>query len=337
MTFYQPSQASLVRLLIWRFLVRHPLLQLILFFYDLTLLSTMPELSDNMIHGTIPNEFSDMPSLQSFAAFRRDKPGPRLTGPLPPFDNVPQMTLLLLQGNELKGSIPNNFLSASKVIESVSLSLNILTGNVPEPLAAIDGLALDLGGNQITDFPTAFCIKNTQGCAGFLCPPGSANEHGKALNSSSPCANCTVHDQDVFFGAIACAPSQREILMDLYHSLGGKDWHRNDFWGSTASVCDWYGVGCSQGQVISINLRANNLFGIPNPSVFYLRHLKTLWLYSNPISFSFENIGSAKKIGRSTTGFDKTPLLERDWGGNISNFLRWSVHEAPRHSSRGNS
>lgn len=237
-----------------------------------------------------------MPSLKSFAAFRVEKPGPRLSGPLPAFDNVPQMSLLSFQGNELYGTIPANFLSSSKAVKSISLGLNILTGTVPEGLGTVGSLKLGLEGNQIVDYPTTLCITNPQGCSGFLCPPGTANEHGKALSSSNPCLNCTKNDQNTFFGAIGCAPSQREILMDFYHSLAGKDWHRNDLWGSPASVCDWYGVGCHQGQVISINLRANNLYGIPKPSLFYLRHLKTLWLYSNPISFSFENIGSAKRL-----------------------------------------
>jgi hypothetical protein len=35
---------------------------------------------------------------------------------------------------------------------------------------------------------------------------------------------------------------------------------------------------------------------MPGPDLFYLRDLQILWLYSNPITFSFENIGSAKKL-----------------------------------------
>lgn len=70
----------------------------------------------------------------------------------------------------------------------------------------------------------------------------------------------------------------------------------NLFFSAAKDVCNWYGIGCSEGQVIEINLRGNNLVGVPNPDLFYLRELKILWLYSNPMSFSFDNIGSAKKL-----------------------------------------
>lgn len=74
------------------------------------------------------------------------------------------------------------------------------------------------------------------------------------------------------------------LTVIMYFHLASKD------------VCNWYGIGCSEGHIIEINLRGNNLVGVLNPDLFYLRELKILWLYSNPMSFSFENIGSAKKL-----------------------------------------
>lgn len=196
------------------------------------------DLSDNMMYGTIPGELSSMPALQSFAAFRLHKSGPRLTGSLPSFSQSPQLARLLLQGNELQGALPSDFVSASKSMGTISLSSNLLTGNVPEDLASITGLALELDGNRIGDFPIAFCKQNsaadTLGCPGFLCPPGTANSMGRALNSSFLCTNCTESGHAEFYGTTSCAPSQREILMDLFNSMGGPKWHRNDFWGSTA-------------------------------------------------------------------------------------------------------
>ena len=94
----------------------------------------------------------------------------------------------------------------------------------------------------------------------------------------------------------SAALSEREILLNLYNALNGDSWYRNDFWGSTASVCDWYGIGCIDGRVVEINLRGNNLVGLPGPDLFYLGDLQILWLYSNPINFNFENIGSAVKL-----------------------------------------
>eukprot|EP00980_Cylindrotheca_fusiformis_P002863 scaffold674_cov126-Cylindrotheca_fusiformis.AAC.2 len=257
-----------------------------------------------MFYGTLPSELSSIPSLQWFAAFRIQKPGPRLAGSLPSLNKWPQLNSLLLQGNEIQGTIPSDFLSSSMSVERISLSSNLLTGNVPEDLASITNLALELDGNRISDFPIAFCTKKSArddtagalGCAGFLCPPGTANSKGMALNATFPCMNCTGSGRSMFYGATSCAPSQREILMDLYNSLGGQGWHRSDFWGSSADVCNWYGIGCNAGHVVEINLRGNNLVGVPNPDLFYLRELKILWLYSNPMSFSFENIGNAKRL-----------------------------------------
>jgi Leucine-rich repeat (LRR) protein len=247
-----------------------------------------------------------MPSLQLFAAFRREKSGPRLSGSLPSFNRLPQLTDLYLQGNEIQGSIPNDFVSASQSVEIIRLSSNLLTGGVPEDLASIPKLSLELEGNQIEEFPKSFCEKKdwmsgaieAYGCVGFLCPPGTASPIGRATNESNACSNCTRQGVAPFYGSKSCdgPPNQREILVNLFYATVGDRWYRSDFWGSTADVCDWYGIACLGGQVVQINLRGNNLVGLPGPDLFYLEELQILWLYSNPIEFSFENIGTAKKL-----------------------------------------
>lgn len=259
-----------------------------------------------MLYGQIPSELNSVPSLQTLSVFRIAKPGPRLSGALPAFSGLPQLAKLLLHGNELQGSIPYNFVSASKSVALISLSSNLLTGNVPEDIGSIPSLTLELDGNQIEDFPFSFCQKKNWmggavgkfGCAAFLCPPGTASKMGKTLSEEVLCDNCTVPGDAPYYGSKSCAGSrsQREILMSFYHAVNGRSWYRNDFWGSTADVCDWYGIGCNGEHVVQINLRGNNLEGVPPPDLFFLRELKILWLYSNPISFSFENIESAKKL-----------------------------------------
>ena len=247
-----------------------------------------------------------MPTLEVFSAFRHFKSGPRLSGSLPSFGKAPQLRVLHLEGNEIQGPIPQDFVRSSQSVETIGLSSNYLTGDVPEDLGSISNLILELDGNQIESFPSSFCDRDDwmdgsimdYKCDGFLCPPGTSSPRGRAINSSNLCQSCESPGMAPFYGSISCdgRQTEREILVNLYHALKGDDWFRNDFWGSTTDICNWYGIGCLGGHVVIINLRGNNLQGLPGPDLFHLSELKILWLYSNPITFSFENIGSAKKL-----------------------------------------
>lgn len=246
-----------------------------------------------------------MPNLQVLSIFRQEKSGPRLFGTLPTLDKLPQLAELFLQGNEIQGRIPTVFLSASRSVRKIDLSSNLLTGEVPVDLL-ISGLTLLLADNYLDGFPTPFCEKEdwmngktgSFGCDAILCPPGTSSSIGRTVDDFTRCQNCTKPGVAPYYGSLTCdgPTSEREILVNFFYAVGGNFWFRNDFWGSTADICDWYGIGCIGGRVVEINLRANNLNGRPGPDLFNLRDLQILWLYSNPITFSFENIGSATKL-----------------------------------------
>ncbi len=247
-----------------------------------------------------------MPSLEVLALFRREKSGPRLSGSLPSLNKLPQLTDLYLQGNAIRGSIPEDFLSSSRSLEVVRLGSNMLTGKLPEGLGTVPMLSLEIEDNMINGFPEKFCEnKNWMegavdafGCDAILCSPGSASPLGRVTATTGVCTKCPREGAANFYGSTSCdgSRSEREILVNLFNTLKGNTWHHNDFWGSTADICDWYGIGCVEGHVAIINLSGNNLKGLPGPDLFSLPELRTLWLYSNPIEFSFENIGSAKKL-----------------------------------------
>lgn len=247
-----------------------------------------------------------MPSLQGFAAHREAKSGPSLSGPLPSFDKMPHLLYLYLEGNTLQGPLPNNFLNGSSSVRFVGLGSNHLTGTIPSEIEAFDKLHFEIGGNQIQQFPFGICNKTNWmtgsiasfGCEGFLCQPGWASPVGRSVNATVMCKQCASGDQGApFYGSLSCGiPSEREILVRLYQDLSGDKWHRNDFWLSKADICDWYGIACVKGQVVEVNLRGNNLCGTPGPGLFFLPSLQILSLYSNPITFSFENIGLATKL-----------------------------------------
>jgi Leucine-rich repeat (LRR) protein len=265
-----------------------------------------PVLSENLIYGQIPAEVSSLPTLRGLAIDRGYKSGPSLYGSIPSFDKVPQLVYLYLEGNQLQGSIPRNFLSSSKFARIIELSSNLLTGSIPSELLSLEGLNLQVDGNQIQSFPKAVCDRtdwmsgaiSQRGCDGFLCPPGTSSPIGRSTNSSIICLECDILDGAPFYGSRSCVgpASEREILVNLYNNLGGDDWLRNDFWLTSVDVCDWYGIACVAGNVVEINLRGNNLRGLPGPNLFFLSELRILWLYSNPITFSFENIGHATKL-----------------------------------------
>lgn len=263
-------------------------------------------LAENLFSGSIPSQLSQLSSLKLFSVYRRDKPGPMLSGPVPAFDEVPELTDLYLDGNDLSGAIPANFLASSDYASLVVLSHMQLEGAVPEGIGGLPKLNIQLEGNSITSFPLSFC-NNTDwmngqifraGCDALLCPPGWANSMGRA-NQTTPCEKCAGTGLAIFYGSLSCVGpfSERSVLIKLHQQCGGSAWHRSDGWTTTTPLCDWYGITCNaKGSVESINLGNNNLVGTLNSEIFDLVNLKSLWLHSNPIDVNFKNIGSAKKL-----------------------------------------
>jgi Leucine-rich repeat (LRR) protein len=294
-------------------------------------------LSENLLYGQLPNELSALPNLLVLSVYRREKSGPRLFGTLPSLDKLPQLVDLLLQGNEIQGPIPHDFLSASRSVKNIDLSSNLLTGEIPVDLVSIPSLTLLMTENYIEGLPSLFCDERdwmggavgSFGCNAILCPPGTASPAGRSTDASMQCENCTKPGIAPFYGSTTCdgPTNEREILVNFYYAVGGDSWYRHDFWGSTADICDWYGVACIDDRVVEINLRANNLNGKPGPDLFYLRDLQILWLYSNPISFSFENIGSATKL--QDLRLDSTNLQSLYGIGAASSLISFDARFAP--------
>lgn len=283
-------------------------------------------MDETLISGALPaTELSYLPRLQSFSASRSVKSGRKLTGEIPPFDKVPALESLFLDGQDLSGSLPHNFLSASIYVREVVLTDNEITGSLPLELDTHENVNLELANNKISSLPVAFCdndswmqgnvgtLSNLNGssmqghnggfnnsCDAIMCAPGTFNRYGRAVNADEMCQPCDGQNVELapYYGSITCeAPAdQRSILIDMFNSCQGKQWYRNDYWGSAADVCDWYGVGCNNGDVVLINLDANNLRGHIPASVFRLPKLQVLWLNSNRVSVDFANIYEATNL-----------------------------------------
>ena len=266
--------------------------------------------AENLLSGSLSEEFSSMKSLKLFSAFRRLKAGPKLHGPLPSFSNLPQLEGLYLDNNKFSGEIPNNFLEASLGVDLVTLSFNMLTGDVPRSLLSFDSLQLQMEGNRIQGLGPKFCdldgwmngFVETYGCDAIMCPPHTFSSIGRQNSTDTECEECEGDDEDTtpYFGSLSCdiVMEEKEVLQLLYKATGGSNWYNNDGWNDPkADVCDYFGIDCGDGKsVLGIRLGANNLRGTPPREIFLLKQLHVLWLHSNPINFKFDGIGQAENL-----------------------------------------
>lgn len=195
-------------------------------------------------------ELSSLPRLQHFSVSRTTKSGRTISGPLPSFEKVPALSVLRLDGNNLSGTVPDDFLTASLKIETVDISRNRLTGTVPQLLASRPRLDLKVSDNDWNDIPVTLKV------------------------------------------------DERGILVELFKTCGGESWRRNDLWGNEkVDLCNWYGVGCSEGHVILLNLESNNLVGTLPKQIFDLPWLQMLWLSENPeIELKFDSLSNATSL-----------------------------------------
>jgi len=266
--------------------------------------------AENKLSGTIAEEFSYMPQLKLFSAYRRLKPGPKLSGPLPSFSNVPNLVGLYLDYNHFSGTIPSNFVQASLNSSLITISHNFLSGSVPSELIVLDDLNIEMEGNKITELDERFCDEFSwmdgrvmdYGCDALMCKPGYYSIYGRQNTTESACKKCEVSDDiepTPYWGSISCdsVVDEKEILELLYSETKGDDWYNNENWLKSDDICTWFGVDCRDGKSVqAIHLGANNLVGTPPEELFGLEQLHTLWLHSNPMNFKFKGIAKARNL-----------------------------------------
>lgn len=138
--------------------------------------------------------------------------GPTLNGPLPSFYGLTHLSYLNLDGNKFSGSVPSSFLSNQQLTNSlliIGLKNNRLTGSLPVALTRFNKLDIALEGNLISGLPSQYCQKNQWidglvdhfGCNAILCPPGTFNEFGHQMSSTTPCVPCS---SSKYYGATTC-------------------------------------------------------------------------------------------------------------------------------------
>jgi len=230
------------------------------------------QLDNNNLVGTLPASLGDLERLQQ----------------------------LNLVDNAISGQIPQSIGNLTQ-LQNLSLGLNSLSGSLPESLCDIPNLSiLDLSSNLLEDcFPQ---------CYSTFCNIG----YDLSLNPYLP------HDGDL---SVFCAdntlgcecPTGGDIdaLMALYHATDGDNWSNNDGWLSDCVYCNWYGVTCWNGSIVSLSLDFNNLSG-PLPDAFFaLPELEDLYLAGNNITGTLSpqvaNLSSLYNLG----------LMDNQMSGNL--------------------
>ena len=271
------------------------------------------DLSENDIFGTLPSALNNLSSLQVLFINSFTRNGAGITGPLLSFSNLIDLRELSLGSNTLTGSIPIDFLSGiARTNDDVTIILksNRLTGTVPGQLGNFQKLNIDLTGNRIVAINETLCLKSlwmngavgSFGCNGILCGAKTFNQQGRESSADSPCQPCNDVEQGEQLGSIVCIPLQKEaerkVLELLYQMTDGPKWTKHDHWlDPNIDICDWFGISCRARQTVeSLLLGSNNLAGSVPKEIFDLPNLTFLWLYSNPIKFSFDSIGNAKNL-----------------------------------------
>ena len=55
--------------------------------------------------------------------------------------------------------------------------------------------------------------------------------------------------------------AERDALVALYRATNGESWIRKTGWCTSAPLSEWYGIKVSEGRVVELYLRENNLRG----------------------------------------------------------------------------
>ncbi|KAK2643334.1 hypothetical protein Ddye_025097 [Dipteronia dyeriana] len=114
---------------------------------------------------------------------------------------------------------------------------------------------------------------------------------------------------------LALLSFRERVVRDPYGALANWD----DSGGGDTDHCFWFGVECSHGKVVILNLRDLCLRGTLAPELGNLTHLKSIILRNNSLSGTIpEEIGELKELEVLDLGYNNfTGLFPSNFGNNL--------------------
>lgn len=286
-------------------------------------------LGENHFTGTLPSEMMQLTQLSILALQRATQLlNVGISGELPDFSSLVNLSVLDLSGNHFRGTIPTTFMensiykNSSALVMSLDLSNNDLSGTVPSSLARFENINLYLQGNRLTSIDQSLCNRSSWmtgevakfGCNGILCPIGTYSTIGRMSAEFNKCFPCqdTIQSSS-YMGSMKCTTSQQKILAYFWKQTGSTNWFEYDGWKDATSetICNAYGITCEfgestetsqtmpvleKGKVVHIELSSNGLSGLIPSEIYLLPYLRTLDVQDNNIELPFNGIQNAKAL-----------------------------------------
>jgi len=111
------------------------------------------------------------------------------------------------------------------------------------------------------------------------------------LKASRTAANTNIRTPLDSFGTssdtwVDISQDEDQVLRSIYNQTEGSGWKNSSGWLSDTTPCNWFGVVCSGGSVVELNLADNNLRGKIPQEISQLTNLKTLNFEFNRLSGS---------------------------------------------------
>jgi Leucine-rich repeat (LRR) protein len=174
-------------------------------------------LKNNTFSGELPDSLTSLPYLRFL-----DVSSNHFSGSLPSFKDSVTLTKIFAGKNDLRGSLPADFLHSVSSTSHVKLDVqyNTITGIIPTEFQRFDKMDIDLVGNKIESIPEVLCEKvnwnngdvGNYGCHAIACPPGLTNHMGRQSIMAPVCTPCK--DAKLYYGQDDC-PGRKSAAADF--------------------------------------------------------------------------------------------------------------------------